>query len=218
MRLSSVRFFLRTLTVVSEVSPVLVGAAPGPQERPTFKAPDDIKSTVAGLSKFAIHREFQRGQQPAPENSKTSPLAVQPTPTVIRGEGWAIAAPDDWSRFPAVRPPMQLFLIGDHRKGIPPLDGTLAALQAGLTVEVFPAREGLTPRKRAEKDLDDLKGTAGFEIIAEPEMKEIELADGTNALVLKVEVAKARDSGGYHSTNRCTAPCRTDSTSSPPAF
>jgi hypothetical protein len=124
--------------------------------------------------------------------SGPSPPADRPKATVIRGKGWAIAAPDDWRRFPAVGPPMELYLIGDARKGIPPLDGTLSALKVGLTVEVFPDRGGLSARQRAEKDLDDLKVTTGSEIQGEPEIQEIKLADGTNATRLMVEVAKPR--------------------------
>lgn len=121
-----------------------------------------------------------------------SSAAVQPKATVISGEGWAIAAPDDWNRFSGIRPPMVLYLIGDAHRRIPPVDGTLSALKVGLTVEVFPARGSFSPRERADQDVVDLRGTNGFEIDAEPGIDEITLGDGTKAIRLKVEVGKPR--------------------------
>jgi tetratricopeptide (TPR) repeat protein len=122
--------------------------------------------------------------------SQESPPVARPKATIVRGEGWAIAAPDDWSRFSPVRPPNMLYLVGDGMKGIPRVDGSLSALKVGLTVEVFPAQAGLTPVRRAERDLNDLKRTRELEIDAKPEIAEIELADGTMAIRLKVAVAK----------------------------
>ncbi len=114
----------------------------------------------------------------------------RPTSRVVRGEGWAIAAPEDWSEFAAIRPPMVLFLAGDRRTGIPPTDGTLAALQAGLTVEVHVPEAGLSPRGRAERDLGGLAGSAGFEVQGEPLIREAVLADGTKVVRVRVEVLR----------------------------
>jgi hypothetical protein len=128
----------------------------------------------------------------APASPPLSPPVVQPKAVVVHGEGWAIAAPDDWSRFSAIRPPMVLYLIGDSHHGIPHVDGTLSALKVGLTVELFPARDGFSPRDRADKDLVDLRGTTGFEIDAEPRIEAIKLGDGTKAIRLKAEMSKPR--------------------------
>ena len=122
-----------------------------------------------------------------PDRSSSPPKA-----TIVRGDGWAIAAPDDWTTFPAVRPPMVLYLVGDARNGIPPVDGSLAAMKVGLTVEVFPAAAATSPRARAERDLEDLTHTPDFQIGAEPQIAEIKLADGTDAIRLKVQVAKPK--------------------------
>lgn len=118
--------------------------------------------------------------------------SIPPKATILRGDGWAIAAPDDWTQFPAVRPPMVLYLVGDARNGIPAVDGSLAALKVGLTVEVFPAASGISPRDRADRDLDELKHTRDFRLNGEPEIAEIKLADGTSAIRLKVQIAKSK--------------------------
>jgi len=114
----------------------------------------------------------------------------RPTPKVVRGEGWAIAAPEDWSEFAAIRPPMVLYLTGDRRTGVPPTDGTLAVIQAGLTVEVHAPEAGLSSRGRAERDLAEIAGSAGFEVRGEPLIREAALADGTKALRVRVEIFK----------------------------
>lgn len=126
------------------------------------------------------------------EAPRATASADRPRPKIIRGEGWAIAAPDDWTRFNAVRAPVVLYLSGDGRKGVPLLDGTLAPVQAGLTVEKFPARAGVSAIEKAKQDFEALKNTTGFEIDGEPELTEIELADGTKAVRLIVTVAKTQ--------------------------
>jgi hypothetical protein len=114
----------------------------------------------------------------------------RPTAELVRGEGWAIAAPQDWSEFAAIRPPMTLYLIGDRRTGIPPTDGTLAAIQAGLTVEVHEPEAGLSPRGRAEQDLKALANSAGMEVQGQPTIREMKLADGTEAVGIRVEILR----------------------------
>ncbi len=87
---------------------------------------------------------------------------------------------------------MVLHLTGDGGKGLPLLDGSLSALKLGLTVEVFPARDGLTPRRRAEDDLKSLRGMKVFPIVGKPVIEDLDLADGTKAVRLKVELDKPR--------------------------
>ena len=111
---------------------------------------------------------------------------------------------------------MVLYLIGDRQKGIPPLDGNLAAIKAGLTVEVFLARDGLAAQGRAENDLVGLQRTVGFEVVGKPAIEEIALADGTKAVRLKVEVAKPMQRRlSFYEKVYCA--CRTTGMSSPPA-
>jgi tetratricopeptide (TPR) repeat protein len=143
-----------------------------------------------------------------PPDGRKSPALDRPSPTVVRGDDWAIAAPDDWGRFPAVRPPIVLYLIGDGRKGIPLLDGTLSAIQVGLTVEVFPPEAGrLSSRERAKRDLDGLKTARGFEICGEPEGQEINLADGTKAYRVRVELVRPeRRRLSFYEKVYCAAP------------
>src|SRR5262245_16358995 len=116
--------------------------------------------------------------------------ASRPTPKIMHGEGWAIAAPDDWGTFAGVRPPMVLYLVGDNCKGIPPLDGTLAALKAGLTVEVHPRHAGLSPKERAERDLKGLRSAEGFEIQGEHVIEDTVLADGAKAQRVRVAILR----------------------------
>jgi hypothetical protein len=142
-----------------------------------------------------------------PPDDRKSPALDRPSPTVVRGDGWAIAAPDDWGRFPAVRPPIVLYLNGDGHKGIPLLDGTLSAIQAGLTVEAFPPEAGLSPKERARRDLDGLKTARGFEIRGEPAIEDIDLADGTKAHRLRVELVRPeRRRLSFYEKVYCAAP------------
>src|SRR5262249_24938690 len=59
-------------------------------------------------------------------------------------------------------------------------------LKAGLLVERFPKRE-VSVKEFAQNELKGLKASNKFKVRGEPELKEISLADGTKALLLRAQ-------------------------------
>ncbi len=146
--------------------------------------PGLVRSCLLALGGLAALASGCRPAARPPDGPAPAPARI------IRGEGWAIAAPEDWSTFDHSQPPMVLYLVGDARQGIPPVDGVLSALKAGLTVEVFPRDAGKSPRERAEGDLAGLKSAAGFEIQSKPVIEETTLSDGTKAHRVRVTILR----------------------------
>lgn len=136
-------------------------------------------SVLAGSSNHAGAAEPQGIVLPAPP--------VQPR--VHTGDGWAIAAPGNWSILGNARAPVALYLIGDARPGIPLRDGALSVLKAGLLVEVFPSRTD-TLKEHVSKDLAELKDSGAFVPLQEPQVQDVTLADGTPAIVLDAEFVR----------------------------
>jgi tetratricopeptide (TPR) repeat protein len=114
-------------------------------------------------------------------------------PKVHQGDGWAIAAPADWQPYPAPPRPVALYAIGDGREGVPLFDGALGALKAGIQLQVFdnPAKQAL--KDRLAKDLKELKASGAFQLLAEPAMTEVKLADGSAATLLECEFVRKQN-------------------------
>lgn len=130
--------------------------------------------------------------QPPGDDGQAQPKAMRVLPKVYKGDGWAIAAPDNWRPFDALRTPVVLYLSGDGQQGIPLFDGTLAVMIAGLQVEVFPKGE-LSLKEHVAKDVNELKASGAFELIGEPQLKDVTLADGTAATVLDAEFVRLQN-------------------------
>ena len=126
------------------------------------------------------------------DDGQTQPKDLPVIPKVYKGDGWAIAAPDNWSAFDAVRPPVVLYLSGDGQQGIPLFDGTLSVLMAGLQVEVFPKGE-LSLKEHVAKDVKELKTSGAFELIGDPKLEDVMLADSTPATVLDAEFVRLQN-------------------------
>lgn len=127
-----------------------------------------------------------------PDNAKTNPKAMPVSPKFYNGDGWAIAAPDNWNRLATSRPPVVLYLSGDGQQGFPSFDGTLAVMMAGLQVEVFPKGE-LSLKEHVARDVNELKESGAFKLMEDPKLKEISLMDGTAATVLDAEFIRLRN-------------------------
>ena len=119
---------------------------------------------------------------PPPGNKRTPPVTAK----VHSGDGWAIAAPCNWSVFPNAPPPTVLYLVGDAREGVPFFDGTLSVLKAGLQIQRFGA-DGSPVKARLEKDLEELTGSGNFTTVKDPQVTDVTLADGTMASLLRAE-------------------------------
>jgi hypothetical protein len=117
----------------------------------------------------------------------TQPAPVQPL--LHQGDGWAMCVPGNWREFKQVRAPMQFYLVGDGKDGIPMTDGTLSVLKAGLTVEVFRNRKG-TLLEHVTNDVKELKESGAFELLFEPRVQNVLLADGTRAITLDAEFVR----------------------------
>lgn len=143
---------------------------------------------VALLSALASSSNRVGAAEPQGD-ARTRPAAVTIQPRVHTGDGWAIAAPDNWTILANVRAPVALYLVGDAREGIPMMDGTLSVLKAGLDVEVFPNRAD-TLKEHVAKDLKELKDSGAFVPLQEPQVQDMTLADGTNAMVLDTEFVR----------------------------
>jgi len=111
---------------------------------------------------------------------------------VHTGAGWAVAAPQGWRVLKAgLRPPMVLHLTGDGIGGLPRVDGVLAPLQVGLSVDCYP-QGGPAPQAVLDSILESAKGTptrrtrTPLPIVP----KDVTLADGTKAQLLIAEVDK----------------------------
>ncbi len=124
----------------------------------------------------------------APEAPPASPW------TVHRGDGWALAAPSDWRVWGGpgpLRPPMVAHLTGDGRAPLPRIDGLLAPLQVGLSVDLYPAG-GPTPEEMVASIKDSAKGARDrkprtpLPLVA----TEVELADGGKAWSMLIEMDK----------------------------
>ncbi len=109
---------------------------------------------------------------------------ISPTRLVIyKGETWAIVAPKDWRTTSfALEPPIELYLTGDGRAGIPIVDGTLSPLQIGMSVDVLSKGSG-TPEEISAQYTRDLKTSARFKLRHEVVVDSIQLADGSTALL-----------------------------------
>ena len=119
-----------------------------------------------------------------PAHEKAPPPPV--SPKVHRGDGWAIAGPDNWSVFPQAPPPTVLYLIGDARDGVPFFDGTLKVMKAGLDVRRFGA-VGTPIKARLERDVKELNDSGNFVPTKDPQVTDVTLADGTKASLLRAE-------------------------------
>lgn len=144
-----------------------------------------VMAVFTGLSHSVDAAEPQTDARPA-----SRPAPVQPQ--VHRADGWAIATPGNWGTFEGIRPPVALYLIGDGREGIPMMDGTLSALKAGLLVEVFEDRKDAL-KEHVAKDLKELKESDAFELLQDPQVQDLTLADGTKAHVLDAEFVRVQN-------------------------
>ena len=115
-------------------------------------------------------------------------------PAVHKGDGWAVVAPADWTRFRVASLTTVLHLIGDGRAGVPLFDGTLSPIKAGLTLERFPNPAKSGAKELLEKDLKRLKESGEFVARGEPEVSDVTLADGTKALLLWMKFVR-RENG-----------------------
>jgi hypothetical protein len=139
--------------------------------------------------------------QPAPTaagrdergNQARAPRAApRVQPKVHAGDGWAVAAPGNWTVFPNAPPPSALYLVGDARDGVPFLDGTLSVIKAGLQVQRFPG-DGTTVEQRVEMDLKEVKESGDFQVLKGPDVEEVTLADGTAAFLLRAEFVRLQN-------------------------
>jgi hypothetical protein len=141
-----------------------------------------IRWTAAGLALLTC----LGGGATSPPLEQERPSFKRVAPKVLWGDGWAIAAPADWNAVPGLAKPLVLHLRGDGRTGIPLTDGTLAPVMIGLLVEVYD-KDGLPLKKRVETHLNELKTVPRFKTRREPTVEEIQLGDGTRALLTSAE-------------------------------
>jgi tetratricopeptide (TPR) repeat protein len=85
-----------------------------------------------------------------------------------------------------------LHLSGDGCEGIPLFDGTLSPVKAGLQVEVLPDAK-LTLKEHVAQDLKELKESRAFELLHEPRVKDLALADGTQAMAYDAEFVRLQN-------------------------
>ncbi|MDB5326669.1 MAG: Tetratricopeptide repeat [Phycisphaerales bacterium] len=133
-----------------------------------------------GLILLAITAASSPAQLPT--DKPEQPPIIQPK--VFSGDGWAIVAPDNWTPFVQARTPVTLYLIGDFRPGIPPVDGNLSVLKAGLTVEHRPKE---TFKAKLDRDVLELKTSPAFKLLQDPKLEDVTLPDGSAGKLLSTE-------------------------------
>lgn len=111
-----------------------------------------------------------------------------PTGTVIhKGKTWAIVAPSGWrNKSSSLKPPIELYLTGGGRAGIPIVDGTLSPLQIGMSVDVLPKGSG-TPEELSAQYTRELKTSGQFKLRHDVVVATIQLADGSTAILHSAE-------------------------------
>jgi hypothetical protein len=101
-----------------------------------------------------------------------------------------IAVPRGWRSFDGIKPHMPLYRQGDGI-GVPALDETNAPLQIGLTVEKFPnTKESVD--EIVSGLAENAKKVPRLELVGKESVETIELSDGTEAMLLKMEFIKER--------------------------
>ena len=111
---------------------------------------------------------------------------------MVQGDGWALAAPRGWRSFEGITPPVVCYLTGDAKPGIPPFDGTLSVLKAGLMVERFDAA-AVPLQARIDRDVWEVTTSPAFEPFDPPAVEQVALADGTPATVLTVQFVRKQN-------------------------
>ena len=129
------------------------------------------------------------GAQAPDDAAEQAPRPARVQPTVHKGDGWAMAAPSDWGVFRQAPRSTVLHLIGDGRADVPRLDGTLSAIQAGLTVERFAAGKH-TLDEFVANDIKQLDDATRFQVTRKPEFEDVTLDDGTEARLMRVEFVR----------------------------
>jgi hypothetical protein len=109
---------------------------------------------------------------------------------VISFEGGAIAVPRGWREFPSLGR-MVLHRQGDG-VGVPALDENREPLQTGLTVEKFPNTKE-SPKEGVQGLLRQLKRNRGLQLVGKEAVEPLKLSDGTEAMLLTVELLKGKD-------------------------
>jgi hypothetical protein len=94
--------------------------------------------TLIAMAATGTVRADAGAEEKAGDETQQAANAPPVKPKAFSGDGFAIAAPENWQTFAQIRPPMLLYLVGDARLGVPPFDGTLSVIKAGLLVEAFP--------------------------------------------------------------------------------
>jgi hypothetical protein len=127
------------------------------------------------------------------EATSAAPAATQPTTSpagaheVVKTDEFAMAVPSGWRDFRGAPRQFKMFRQGDG-KGVPLVDETGAPLQIGLTVEKF--RDPKSIEEGAAELTKAAKANAQLEIVGEPKLEKLKLADGTEALLLSTEFIK----------------------------
>jgi hypothetical protein len=126
----------------------------------------------------------------------TDKLAVQPQEVEGEKTPWELvpvgrgkmAVPKGWRNLDNIKPGMILYRQGDG-KGVPLLDETKSPLQIGLVVEK--SSDALKSVKNIMNGLvEEAQKAPQLELVGQPAVETIKLADGTEAMFLTAEFIK----------------------------
>jgi len=121
----------------------------------------------------------------AAQNAKPAPLV---SPTIHRGDGWAIAAPASWTVDRVIRPPTTLKLRGEGAKGFPRVDATLQPLKIGVRVDRYGDKVGRIDVV-ADSWRRGIQAEDDWRVLGKMSQRKVQLTGGVDAFELAVQKA-----------------------------